>query len=320
MSGEYTQQGTVDGVYDVLELGRGLVKTGAKKVDFNHARATLILEDVEEFAGDRPLRQNHVNALVKHMQRGTFHPEWVHVIVCIYAGKKYRMNGQHCAWARLEMDEDWPCAVTWETWEAKTKEDMRQLYCSIDRSAPRTKGNIVNSYLVDTPEFGSYKRKTLQLMPQGFSFWKWEKAADRQLYDGDEVAYLLKTEHLILAQHVANFLDTLTAGDHKHLLRSPTAAAVFATMSKTPSKALEFWQAVSDGVGFTGRDDSRKRLRDYTMIMAIGAGAGAASIKHKVSQEGMYRACLFAWRAWRAGRTMKIIKFSDRGPRPVVSK
>lgn len=318
MAGQYKREDLPDEVYDIEELGQGLKRVSSRKVDFTHDNARLILEDGMDFAGDRPLRQSHVDSLVKHMQRGTFCPEWVHIIVCLLDGRNYRMNGQHTAWARLEMPEDWPCHVNWEQWEAKSMEDMRRLYCSIDRAAPRTKSNVVHAYLAQTREFGEYKAHVLRILPQGFSFWRWPTSTERARYDGDEIAYLLKTEFLDVAKHVCILLDGMSAREHRHLVRAPVVAAVCATMEKVPVRARAFWQPVADGVGFEGKDDPRKRLRDLLMTTAVSYGGGSGSPRAKISQEAMYRACLFAWRAWRSGKKLKTVKLMDSGNRPSV--
>ena len=71
MTGKYTRQDSIDSVYCVTELGKGLKLVKDRKVEFNHPLAYKMLEGYEEFVGDRPLKQNHVDTLVNAMMRGT---------------------------------------------------------------------------------------------------------------------------------------------------------------------------------------------------------------------------------------------------------
>lgn len=319
MSGKYERQGTIvkNEVVDVTSLGNGLRLVRQRKVNFDPDEALKLIE-CEEFVGDRPLKQSHVDHLVRHMQRGTFHPEWVTLITCRYNGKVYRMNGQHTAWARLEMPKAWECQVLMFEYEAQNEEDMRTLYSSIDRGSPRTKSNIINSYLVGCAEFDGVKAKTLAEVPRGFGLWRWATQHERQQHDGDVIAFLLKSEHYDLAKKVCGFLDKCSVREHRHMFRSPVVAAMFATFDKAPQIAVEFWQPVSDGTGLTMRGDARLKLRNELMQTAVGLGTGARSDKERVTQEFMYRICIAAWNAFREGRPLQILKATEKGKRTAV--
>jgi hypothetical protein len=318
MTGEYTRAGTVDKVYLVTSLGGGLNLKRKRKLDFTHDEAWRMIH-LEEFPGDRRLKQSHVDYLVKTMKRGTFHSEWVSLITCSLGNKVFRMNGQHTAWARLEMPPKWKCEVVILEYEAKNEEDVRTLYSSIDRASPRTKANVIESYLVGSEEFKDMKNRTLRVVPQGFALWEWPSKHDRNTHDGDDIAYLLKTDRYDLALKVCTFLDKQSPREQRHMFRAPVVAALFATFNRAPQVAVEFWSPVADGLGLEKRGDPRLKLRNELMQSAVNAGSGAMSDKKKVSQEFMYRLCINAWNAHRQTRTLQILKATERGRRTRVA-
>ncbi len=302
-------------VLNVTSLGGGLELRREKKKPFDRAKATEILE-LPEFVGDRRLNQSHVDGLVRAMQRGTFHAEWVSIITCFLEtdGKTYRMNGQHTAWARMEMPDSWPCEVKCLEYVAKTEEDMRTLYSSIDRSSPRTKANVIDSYLAGTDQFGHLKSRVLRILPQGFSIWLWHTPHERKRHDGDDVAFLLKTEHFDLAIKVARFMNK-QPDTQKCILRAAVVGAMFATFNRAPQIAEKFWAPVGDGLNFDKKSDPRLVLRNWLIQTAVGTGAGSRTDKKKVTQEYMVRACLVAWNAYRQNRPLQVIRPTERGRR-----
>jgi len=320
MAGKYKHQGTVsddEGVYDVTSLGHGLKIKKRRKLNFTREEATKLLE-LDEFVGDRALKQNHVDNLVRAMLRGTFHPEWVTLIICSLNGNTYRMNGQHTSWARLEMPPNWKCEVELIEYEAVSEEDVRTLYSSIDRSSPRTRANVMDSYLAGTEEFKSVKAQTLRVVPAGLTLWFWSGAQERRRHDADDVAYLLKTDHYDLTIKVCAFLDRLSPREHRHIFRSPVVAALYATFNKAPQIATDFWNPVADGTGIEKKGDPRLKLRNILMQTAVESGGGARSNKQSVSQELMYRMCIAAWNASREGRSLQILRANERGKRPGI--
>jgi len=304
-------------IYDINSLGKGLRVRRKSTVTLDHKRAYRIL-DFDEFVGDRNLKSSHVSRLITAMKRGTFRSEFVTLITCSLNGTTFRMNGQHTAWACLEMPKDWSCEVSLIEYEAKDEHDVRTLYSSIDRGSPRTKKNVINSYLVGSTEFDGIKKRTLSHLPTGFSLWFWKSHCERSKHDGDDVAFVLRTEQLALARKVGEFLDTQLPSEQAHVFRGPVVGAMFATFDRAPQIALKFWTPVSEGTGITKKSDPRLKLRTLLMQASVdSSGGGNPDIKN-VSQELMYRMCIMAWNAFRENRTLKYIRAVERGPRPVV--
>lgn len=318
MTGQYTGEGvSPDEVLDVTSLGEGLKKVREEKIELTHERAEQILS-MTELPGDRLLRNKHVDRLTDAMMRGTFVWDFVSIITCRCAetGKTYRMNGQHTCWARLNMQEKYraPCRLI--HYQAETEADMRRLYASIDRNSPRTKPNVIDSYLVGTPEFGHTKKRSLRLAASGLALWLWEKKSERSSHDGDDISYLMLSTYYDLAAKVVSIFDELRPVDHSHVYRQSVAAAMYATCNVAPQVARRFWISVADGSGFESANDPGLRLRNYLMKTTVESGQGVLTGKKRSTIEELYRICLVAWNAHRRGDKVKMLR--SPGGRPKV--
>lgn len=292
---------------DVSSLGEGLKLVNKSAKELDHEFATELLQ-MKEFSPDRPLDDNHVAKLKQAMDRGTFLPEQVTIITCTCDKVEYRMNGQHTSWARLEMPPKYRCPVTVLRYAAKTDHDMRRLYASIDRNKPRSKGNIIISYLYDTEEWAGFSKGEVRLLAEGLGLWLEASQFQRSMRDGDDRAYLLMTKHYEVGLKVGRFLQNSHGRDNRHLFRSPVAAAMFATFDVSAAAALDFWNAVRDGTGFNIKTDPRLVLRNGLASASISKGRGFAEGKKSVSAEEMYRWCLQAWNNWRQNKPTKLLK------------
>lgn len=189
-------------VFDVMSLGKGLVLEYERKVDFNKnlANKFLLLPNVSY---ERKLEDKHVEYLMTTMYRGTFRPELVRLTSCT-CGKatgdqppstEFRMNGQHTCWAMVEMPEEYACPdkVTVARYKAKTEEDMRSLYATLDRGRQRTRGDVIVSHLAGTPEFEGMPASIIKKLIEGYGLWKWPSQEERHRNDSDVVAYLMQS-------------------------------------------------------------------------------------------------------------------------------
>lgn len=306
-------------IYDISQLGEGIRLRKREVVEFTQVFAENFLE-YAEFVGDRPLQEPHVVFLARQMEGGTFRWEFVNLIVCGLEGVIYRLNGQHCAWARIEanLPRGTRCPVALMHYEAKSEQDMRQLYATIDRGKARNMGNVVVSYLSGRTEFPDYSKALLRTLAEGVALWKWEQSETRALHTGDERSYLLLTDHHKVALNVGQFIRDSDPKDFKHLKRMPVVAAMFATFDKAPDIAKRFWAVVRDGVGVQEKGDPRHALRNYLFQTALAAKAQSSPDVRVVRQEEMLRGCLQAWNAHRAGKQLKTVHPHKLDARPEV--
>lgn len=317
MTGQYESSDEQVDVYDVTSLGKHLKLTSERKVELTHEFAQQLLE-MPEFQADRPLRQGHVDYLVGTMTRGTFHPEDVLLKTCILDGTEYRINGQHTCWARLEMPSKWRCPVRHQRYKADSMEDMRILYASVDRIAPRTKVHVINAYLVGTDEYSGVKYQTIKVLPSAVTLWKWERQNDRLMHDGDDVAYLMRTELAETCGRVAAFIDLHDDTAWVHCRRAPVVAAMLETFDKFSRVAVEFWEAVISGIGIENAGDPRLKLRTLLIKAKLNTQQGSMrQMRNVIGREQMYRICLHAWNAWRRGSTQRTFRAGNSRPKIV---
>lgn len=300
-----------DETIPVASLGSGLKVVARENKELTHSLATELLE-LEIFGPDRPLDDAHVARLQKAMERGTFRPELVQIMVCSLNGKNYRINGQHTCWARLYTDKSYRCPVQLIRYKASSENDMRMLYASVDRGKPRSKSNVINAYLFGHGAFAGFSKTIIKQMSEGFSFWMWGNNSPQ--HDGDEISYLLETDYHGLAMKVGKFLDGCQVKTARHLRRSPVYAAFFATFDKSESDAIEFWEAVRDGANLS-IDDPRLKLRNHLQGHAVNAGRGGGSYKNNVCADDMFGWCIQAWNAFRTNSSVKAFRtYEERLP------
>lgn len=300
-------KGTVPDVASLLTLpSSGYRVIEERRVTLSKKFAEFIL-GMKEVPGDRPLVDDHVEDLMRHMIRRTFLYE-NHVIasvLCKEDNQEYRVNAQHTCWAAYELEDKGIQVAHGKSryirYEADTMDDVRQLYSLYDRLRGRTRANVAISNLFDTPEFAGFGSALLSRLVAAYSFWKWDTAFARSKHDANEVAHLMRTDDLVTCRHVASFAHergSLSKPDHQHFRRAPVMAAMLETFSVAPSKAEEFWDATVTGLKLDATTDARYQLRQRLSTSATATGS---SDKTRVAPETMYRWCIFAWNAYRRG-------------------
>jgi hypothetical protein len=195
---------------------------------------------------------------------------------------------------------------------------MRKLYASLDRGKARNQSNVVVSWLAGTDEFPGYSKQLLKLLAQGVGVWQWESKHSRKLHQGDERSAMLLTTQNKLALMVGSLLKEAKPSESRHILRAPVVGAMFATFNKAQKDSIEFWQVVRDGLGVGSKSDPRHTLRNWLMTAGLAKSVAANGDNKIVTQEEMYRGCLGAWNAHRAGRDLKQIRLSMTDPRPDI--
>lgn len=300
---------------DIVGLGEGLKMTSSEIISLSHEEAERFLH-MAEFAGERNVREEHVRYLVAAMKRKTFLWELANLAECRCQeahngnpkGTVYRMNGQHTCWARLEMPaKSYRAPVRLFRYTAKTVADMRRLYSSIDRGGERSKNNIVFSYLAGRQEFEGIKTGTVKNFPAALMLWRYEDRQKRRAFDGDAISYLILTEFQKIYIKVATFLSSFSQTDIKHVQRSASVAAMFATFDKSPVLAADFWRCVITGADIPSVDDPRGRLRTLLLSTRVGADYSEKDMR-TVTTEEMYRICINAWNSLKKGKHVKSLR------------
>ena len=297
-------------VLDVTSLGKGIVLTAARKRQFNHSLAKEYLE-MNAVEWERNLRNPHVEFIIGEMRRGTFRAELASLASaqCNEDRKRYRINGQHTCWAVTEIPEkELPeMSIMTLDYQVKTVQDMRILYAAFDRGAPRTRQNILASYLFGLPQFTGISRNIVTGVITGMGLWLYESVEERRRHPPDELAFLAQRDHADLVNRVMAFCEKdPSVKNIDWMRRAGVYAAMLATFSAVHQPSVDFWTPIKTGTGFTDEDDARLRLRTTLMTSTLNSKAKATG--HKTDSEELYRMCITAWNTWRAGGTVKCLR------------
>ena len=275
-----------------------------KKIDFTKEVAMEFIEK-NEFEAERPLRDDHVEALVQHAKNGTFLLEQAALADCLckFDGSTRRLNGHHTCWMRHYMPDDWTPKIRHVRYEVQTEDEFRTLYSLFDRNAPRSAGHVTQSRLFGSEKYKGISKRALSYAKNGLSYWLWgNDHSERMRHRIDEIVTLMETDHYQLCYDVATFINGLPNSE-SFMSRGSVSGAVFATFARAKGDADKFWSSVRSGLGMAEATDPRKVLRDYLQTKKV-VGANSYTKKDMVPSEAMYRACIHAWNAWRKGEQL----------------
>lgn len=301
-----------------------------KKVDFTHDLAYKILE-MPCVENDRNVNVEWVQNFLDEMKTGTFRPEGVELATCLVEDEDriYRVNGQHCCWARTELPEVFPpamspirkLAVRWVQYKVKTMDDLKPLFMTFDSGNKRNRGmkDVVGLY----SNFNNVMSKMLlKRLVAGYRQWRWESTRDRKRVDQNALHHeiLNKNDKLF---RVAGSIAQEVSGP-TFMRRAAICAAILATSNKAVQPSMEFFDTISSGLGITKKTDARKTLREWLMTSSLSSGAGMTMKGNGtgkglrptrlVGTEDVYRVCLSAWNAWRQGKPYTVVRLPNSRP------
>lgn len=270
-------------------------------------RAYKFLE-LEEFEGERSVREGWVQNLLDQWVSGRF--LWHNVILASakLGDRHFRINGQHTCWMRVSIpDSREPvdeAYVTERVYIVKNSEQLRALYATFDTNAPRSQGHIAKVVLLDTDAGANIRGSYFNFLVSGFKLFLTDNAKG---LNATEVLESIKNEHSELFNAVGLFFSRHYAGC-SWIKRAAVVGAMFATFEKSKKAAEEFWVPTVTGIGLNTKTDPRYRLREF---MQEHGHHAALRGKENVSAEQAYRVCLFAWNHWRNNAAVQLLKRPD---------
>jgi hypothetical protein len=284
------------------------------------------LVNLNPIPGERPLRDAHVADLLTKMQRGCppYLPETVNLAACevLELKRVVRINGQHSGWARTMLEEDKDAVrqfgdplVALHLYRAKNLKAAHALYAQYDRGAPRTRGNLVESYLSTVPPFDKYGSRVRKILAGGLSYYLWPKGHERSRHDVDSVVSLMQSgDHKPALVHTGDLIDAVAFREARHLCRTTVVAALIATFHVDPVASTAFWTVVRDGTGVDATTDARLKLRNDLLAYGVGTSSGTSkSSSVALSGEYVYALCAQAWKYWRLGRPVSRLSIGRAG-------
>ena len=280
----------------------------AKVVKCTRAIANRFNE-MEPCPGDRNYRPRTAGVIATAIGDGRMRGASFASCFCRETGTEYRVNGKHTAAVLSAMNGDFPKNLTAviERYEADTLSDMANLYATFDpRSSARSTSDINKSFAGSHPELSDVPQKIINVCVTGVAFANWELQYFARPAE-------VRAQLLLDNSHFAIWFYELCERNqqkHKHILRSPVAAASFLTFKKNAAASTEFWELVRDGSGKNHKSADRT-LNKYLLQTAVNFGCGARSEKKQDDQRAMFVRCIHAWNAWRDGQTTDLKYFAS---------
>lgn len=308
-----------------VRYDEGITHKWTKEKPLTMPRAQEHLEHAE-VPEEREAREYHVNFLVDQAVNGNFRQEDTSMATALdlETGTIYRVNGQHTSWMRLFLGTStkFDFKVRWHHYECENMDAVRRLYATFDRNRSRNEAHLVHVGLCGEPGFDGFSKKTISLLRSAIRMFLWETSGENQKHSSDEVVQLMKGEYKDLCMLVGNFLSTCTRND-KHLCKAGIVAAMYATYQRKPKiSAEEFWPVVRDGVSGDALEKNDPRFKLFSELKGIVThtkGHGTLGDRKIVTNEELYRGIIRAWRTWRSGKTLSVVKWSSGvgKPRPI---
>ncbi len=261
--------------------------------------------DLPIFEGERNVVETHVQRLYDEMRRGMFNQLLVILSTAVLKGVKYKVNGQHTAWAVAYMPESFSLQVREIQYKVDSIEQLKLLYSTYDRLRPRSDAHATQVHLVGTDAAKDLWASMLNKYCAAFRFWYVESEKQRARLSPEQAAGIIQKEYQELFNRVGTFVQEFHPTDIAR--RMPVIAAMFPTFQAVPTKAPEFWKPVLDGLDLNNKTDPRYQLRDFLMKLANRNQSG----KRLYTAEDCFRICLLCWQKWRKGQSMQA------APRPV---
>lgn len=280
-----------------------------KTINFSKEKAFQYLE-LDTFQGERSVNERHVQFLYNAWVGGRF--MWDHVIIacCILGDKKYRVNGQHTCWMRVNLDEDYFIKkgegprVREVVYQVESEDQLRALYSTFDQNKQRTPSHVFRALLSGTMQAQDLWPSSLNRLGAGLKHWLYE-SKDRWMLSSNDVAQLVTDKYEDLFKIVGLFVQSHDQ-DGVWLKRAGVIAAMFATFEKAGGKAPEFWDPVATGLHLEDKTDPRYALREYLSTHKQSIKDTSARVARNLTNaEDTYRICILVWNKWRKGEKVR---------------
>lgn len=286
-----------------------------RKINLTRDKAFEFLEQ-KTFEGERAVRDQHVQYLYDEFIAGRFMWHQTSIASAVLNGETFRVNGQHTCWMRVnisEAHEPVKADVRQLIYEVKDIEQLKALYSTFDRGAPRTVGHVSTVMLLGTEAAAGIAPSYIKTLLAGYRLFESEDW--RKTKRPTELVESIKQKHSAVFNTVGQFLSEVY--DHDIFIRrAGVIGAIFATFVKSVKDGTEFWKPVCTGLGLEKLTDPRYRLREF---LSMHGQSTVKRARQSVSAEATYRIGIHCWNNWRDNVPIKSIKTPDTSlKRPTV--
>ena len=183
------------------------------------------------------------------------------------------------------------------------KEGLALLFRQFDnRKSGRTPTDVSGAYQGLYPELRDTPRSAAKLAVEGAA-WYEKKVEGLPAPSGDDVYTLFgKTSLHSFIKWIGEVFSVKTP----ELRRTTIVAAMYGTFDKNEAEARKFWMEVSRG-GVEYEDNHPTTVLD-TFLKSVFE----EKKKWDLNQANLYQGCIYAWNAYREGKTITSVKYDTR--------
>lgn len=266
-----------------------------------HAATAKEFAEMKGSPTERDLNLPRVKHLRAKADQGLLTPfNWTTAIV---DGEKYRMNGQHSSHMLVEMAKEgvFPedLIVHLDEYEVETMQDLALLFRQYDdRKSSRSPADVSGAYQGLQADLLEIDRKLAKLAVEGMVWYKKDIQEQPNLYSGDDRYKYFNEER---NHPFIHFVGSELSAKTPEMKRAQVVAAMFGTFELDHEKATTFWEQVSRG-GVEYEEDHPTSVLASWLLRAYNK-----EFRTTPHADDFYNACVYAWNAWMAKRSIKEI-------------
>jgi hypothetical protein len=216
--------------------------------------------------------------------------------------KVLRMNGQHSSNMLCDLNGSFPdgLQVHLDEYEVKDGNGLANLFRQFDaRQSGRSAGDVAGAYQGLFPDLHGVPKAVAKIGVEGVAYVR--KKIER-IYDkgGDDIYQLFAEKEL---HAFLQWLGEVFSIKTPELHRTPVVGAMHATFVANEQEARKFWGQVARG-GAEYDEDATTSILDVWLRKASEKDGTLKSL----TPGEFYQGCVYAWNAYREGKTIKAIK------------
>lgn len=219
--------------------------------------------------------------------------------------KLLRMNGQHSSTVLCGLNGKFPDGLYAhiDDYEVDSPEGLALLFRQFDeRKSSRSATDVSGAYQMLEPALHSVSKPVAKLGVEGIN-WHARMVEGAKFASGDDVYQLFNRagNHKFLL-----WLQEIFTIKTPELRRAPIVAAMYATFIRNEAEARKWWDQVARG-GVEFDDNAPSTVVD-SWLKASKEGELTDALK----PAQYYLGCIYAWNAYREGKTLKEIRADSK--------
>jgi len=248
-----------------------------------------------------PARLRHLQEKAEAGHLVTFH--WA---TAKLGAKMLRVNGQHSSAMLCNLAEPFPegLQLHFDEYEVDSPEGLAVLFRQFDdRKSGRSAADVSGAYQMLFPELHEVARGVAKLGVEGVAWYR-RNVEGTPVPSGDDQYSILQE----LGLHpFLRWLNEVFSIKTPEMKRAQVVSAMYTTFNANAREAHRFWEQVARG----GLD-----YEENAPATVLDAWLKAASEDKKTREElkpaQFYQGCIYAWNAFREGKTIKDVRADTR--------